>query len=87
MGKLDLALQSINTYMANVGAYQNRLELTMENLDIQIENFSASESAIRDVDMAYEVTQFTKNQILQQSGIAMLAQANSAPQQILSLLQ
>ena len=87
MTALDTALSSINTYMANVGAYQNRLELTMENLDIQIENFSASESAIRDVDMAYEVTQFTKNQILQQSGIAMLAQANSAPQQILSLLQ
>jgi len=86
MGQLDLAMSSINSYMATLGAYQNRLETTMESLDIQIENFEASESAIRDVDMAYEVTQFTKNQILQQSGIAMLAQANTAPQQVLSLL-
>jgi len=87
MDRLDTALSSINEYMGNVGAYQNRLEYTMENLSSSIENFSASESAIRDVDMAAEVMTFTKNQILQQSGMAMLAQANSAPQQILSLLQ
>ena len=87
MDALDTALSSINEYMGTVGAYQNRLEYTMENLSSSIENFSASESAIRDVDMASEVMTFTKNQILQQSGMAMLAQANSAPQQILSLLQ
>jgi flagellin len=86
MGTLDTALSSVNSYMANVGAYQNRLEYTMENLSVSIENYSASESAMRDVDMAAEMTTFTKNQILQQSGIAMLSQANSAPQQILSLL-
>ncbi|MGQ9796907.1 flagellin N-terminal helical domain-containing protein [Desulfosoma sp.] len=86
MTSIDTALKSINTYMAKVGAYQNRLQHTMDNLNIMIENYSASESAIRDADMAFEVTQFTKNQILQQSGMAMLAQANAAPQQILQLL-
>ncbi|MBW1976294.1 MAG: flagellin FliC, partial [Deltaproteobacteria bacterium] len=83
----DTAIDSINQYMAKVGAYQNRLQYTIENLEVSIENFSASESTIRDVDMAWEVVNFTKNQILQQSGIAMLAQANMAPQQILQLLQ
>jgi flagellin len=87
MTALDTALNSINTFMGTVGSYQNRLEITMENLSTGIENFSASESAIRDVDMADEVTAYTKAQILQQSGMAMLAQANSAPQQILSLLK
>jgi len=82
----DTAIDSINQYMAKVGAYQNRLQYTIENLEVSIENFSASESTIRDVDMAWEVMNFTKNQILQQSGIAMLAQANMAPQQILQLL-
>jgi flagellin len=73
--------------MSQIGANQNRLQYTMENLEVSIENFSASESTIRDVDMAEEVTNFTKLQILQQSGIAMLAQANMAPQQVLRLLQ
>jgi flagellin len=86
MTNIDNALKSINSYMAKLGAYQNRLQHTMDNLNIMIENYSASESAIRDADMAFEVTQFTKNQILQQSGMAMLAQANAAPQQILQLL-
>ncbi len=87
MDALDIAISSINTYMAEIGAYQNRLQHTMDNLNIMIENYSASESAIRDADMAFEVTQFTKAQILQQSGMAMLAQANAAPQQILTLLR
>jgi len=87
MDAIDTAIDSINQYMAKVGAYQNRLQYTIENLEVSIENFSASESTIRDVDMAWEVMNFTKNQILQQSGIAMLAQANMAPQQILQLLQ
>ena len=87
MDALDSALVSINAYMGSVGAYQNRLQYTIENLSISMENYSASESTIRDVDMASEVSTFTKNQILQQSAMAMLAQANSAPQQVLSLLK
>lgn len=87
MDALDLALGSINTYMGKVGSYQNRLQITMENLNTGIENFSASESTIRDVDMAFEVMNFTREQILQQSGMAMLAQANTAPQQVLTLLR
>jgi flagellin len=86
MGAIDSALSSMSSYMANIGAYQNRLQYTMENLQVSIENYSASESAIRDADMAYEMTQFTRNQILQQTGIAMLSQANQAPQQIMQLL-
>lgn len=86
MASIDQALTSINSYMANLGANQNRLQYTMDNISVQVNNFSAAESAIRDVDMASEVTKFTKNQILQQTGMAMLAQANSAPQQILQLL-
>jgi flagellin len=87
MDSIDTALTSINAFMGEVGAYQNRLQYTIENLAISIENYSASESAIRDVDMAAEISTFTKNQILQQSGMAMLAQANQAPQQILTLLR
>ncbi|SFM42936.1 flagellin [Thermodesulforhabdus norvegica] len=87
MDAIDQAIESINQYMAKVGAYQNRLQYTIENLEVTVENFSASESTIRDVDMAWEVMNFTKQQILQQSGIAMLAQANMAPQQVLQLLQ
>jgi flagellin len=87
MDAIDAALTSINSYMGSVGAYQNRLQYTIENLATGIENYSSSESAIRDVDMADEISEFTKNQILQQSGMAMLAQANSAPQQILTLLK
>jgi len=86
MGMLDLALGSVNDFMARVGAGQNRLQQTLQMLQVGIENFSSSESTIRDVDMAYEVTQFTKNQILQQTSMAMLAQANQAPQQILQLI-
>ena len=87
MDALDTALTSINAFMGNIGAYQNRFQYTIENLSTSIENFSSSESTIRDVDMATEVSTFTKNQILQQSAMAMLAQANSAPQQILTLLR
>jgi flagellin len=87
MNLLDTALSSINSFMGTVGGYQNRLQYTMENLSTTIENFSASESTIRDVDMAFEVMVFTKNQILQQSGMAMLAQANTTPQQVLTLLR
>jgi flagellin len=87
MAAIDTALSSMNVYMANVGASQNRLQYTIENLAISIENFASSESAIRDADMAYEMTQFTRNQILQQTGIAMLSQANQAPQQLMQLIR
>lgn len=86
MTNIDKALASINIFMGRVGATQNRLSFAMDNLTTQVENFSASESAIRDVDMAFEVMKFTKSQILQQAGMAMLAQANQAPQQVLQLL-
>lgn len=87
MDTIDTALTSMNSFMGEIGAYQNRLQYTIENLSISIENFTSSESTIRDVDMAEEMSSFTKSQILQQSGMSMLAQANSAPQQILTLLR
>lgn len=87
MDAIDSALTSINSYMGDIGTYQNRLQYTIDNLAVGIENFQSSESTIRDVDMADEMTTYTKNQILQQSGISMLSQANSASQQILTLLR
>ncbi|MEN6486990.1 MAG: flagellin, partial [Syntrophobacteraceae bacterium] len=87
MSAIDLALSSVNAYMGEIGTYQNRLQYTIDNLSVGIENFQSSESTIRDVDMAEEMTTFTKNQILQQSGISMLSQANQSSQQILSLLK
>ena len=70
-----------------MGAIQNRLEATISRLDLTSENLQAAESRVRDADMATEMIDFTRNQILQQSGTAMLAQANQAPQSILRLLQ
>ena len=72
---------------ANYGAVQNRLEHRLANLATYQENLTASESRIRDVDMAQEMTKFTKLNILQQAGTSMLAQANQAPQSVLSLLR
>jgi flagellin len=86
MDSIDTALKSVNVAMAKVGSYQNRLDYTSQNLAVQVENFSASESTIRDVDMAAEMMEFTRNQILQQAGMAMLSQANMAPQQVLSII-
>lgn len=83
---INASLISINIAMGDVGAAQSRLEFASANLAVTIENLAASESTIRDVDMAYEMVNFTKNQILLQAGTAMLAQANMAPQSILSLL-
>ncbi len=85
--QIDKAITSVSTTRANLGAYQNRFEHTVNNLNVAVENLSASESQIRDTDMAQEMTNFTKNQILQQAGTAMLAQANQAPQGVLRLLQ
>ncbi|WP_055106052.1 flagellin N-terminal helical domain-containing protein [Paenibacillus ihumii] len=80
------AISAVSTQRATFGAVQNRLEHTVNNLGVMVENLSASESRIRDADMATEMTAFTKNQILVQAGTAMLAQANSAPQSVLKLL-
>jgi len=83
---LDAAIRSVNSQRASMGAIQNRLEQTISRLDLTSENLQAAESRIRDADMASEMIDFTRNQILQQSGTAMLAQANQAPQSILKLL-
>ena len=87
IGMLDSALQKINKQRADLGAYQNRLEYATEGLMIGAENLQASESIIRDADMAEQMVSFVKNQILVQSATAMLAQANTKPQTILQLLQ
>jgi len=84
---VDSAIKAISTARANLGAYQNRFEHTISNLSVTQENLSASESRIRDTDMAQEMVSFTRSQILTQAGTAMLAQANQAPQQVLQLLR
>ena len=83
---IDSAISAISTSRGSLGAVQNRLESTIRNLQVSTENLSASESRIRDTDMAAEMVQFTKNQILQQAGTAMLGQANAIPQNVLRLL-
>ena len=87
IGTLDEALKKINKQRADLGAYQNRLEFTVKGIDIAAENLQAAESRIRDTDMASQMVEFTKNQILTQAGTAMLAQANARSQSVLSLLQ
>jgi flagellin len=82
---INTAIDSLNTVRGGIGAYMNQISYHSANLATTIENVQAAESVIRDVDMASEMTTFTKNQILMQAGTAMLAQANMAPQQILSL--
>ena len=87
IGTLDRALKIINKQRADLGAYQNRLEHAVRGLDIGAENMQASESRIRDTNMANETVTYTKNMILTQSGTAMLAQANNRGQSVLQLLQ
>jgi flagellin len=84
---IDTAIKDVSTTRATLGAYQNRLEHTINNLNVSVENLSASESRIRDTDMAQEMVSFTRAQILSQAGTSMLAQANQAPQGVLSLLK
>jgi flagellin len=84
---IDQAIADVSTLRGTFGAVQNRLEHTLNNLATYQENLMASESRIRDVDMASEMVEFSKNQILQQAGTSMLAQANQAPQGVLSLLR
>ena len=79
--------KSFRAALARLGAYQNRLEHTVTNFQTANENLTAAESRIRDLDMALEMTNFTRNNILNQAGQAMLAQANQLPQGILQLLQ
>ena len=85
--KLDEAIKTVSTSRADLGALQNRFEHTINNLNVTVENLSASESRIRDADMAQEMMQFTRNQILSQAGTSMLAQANQGSQGVLSLLR
>jgi flagellin len=84
---LDTAIQTVSDQRADLGAYQNRFEHTINNLNVAVENLSASESRIRDTDMAQEMVSFTRSQILTQAGTSMLSQANQASQNVLSLLR
>ena len=86
IGIIDAALKKINKQRADLGAYQNRLETAIKGIDIGAENLQAAESRIRDVDMAKEMVDYVKNQILIQAGTAMLAQANTKSQSVLQLL-
>jgi flagellin len=87
ISQIDAAIQGVSDLRGTYGAIQNRLEHTLNNLASYQENLMASESRIRDVDMASEMVEFSKDQILQQAGTSMLAQANQAPQSVLSLLR
>ncbi len=84
---LDNALSSVSSERANLGAIQNRLQSTIDNLSISVENLQAANSRILDADFAAETAELSRTQVLQEAGISILAQANAAPQQVLSLLQ
>ena len=84
--KIDLAIKNVSSQRADLGAIQNRFEHTINNLNVAIENTTASESRIRDTDMASEMSSFTRSQVLTQAGTSMLAQANQSTQSILKLL-
>jgi len=83
---IDAQIQNVSTAQANLGAYQNRFQHTINNLNTAIQNTTAAQSRIRDTDMAQEMTNFSKSQVLVQAGTAMLAQANASSQSILKLL-
>jgi len=84
---IDDAIKSVSSTRSTLGAYQNRFEHAINNLNVAVENLSSSESRIRDTDMASEMVNFTRSQILTQAGTSMLAQANQAPQSVLTLLR
>jgi flagellin len=86
LGKLNKAIDRVSSERSKLGAYQNRLEYSINNLRNTHSNLTASESRIRDADIALEMIEFTRNQIISQSGTAMLAQANMVPQGVLQLL-
>ncbi len=87
LSAIDTAISSVSSARATFGAVQNRLDHAMASTQVYAENLTAAESRVRDVDMAAEMVTLTKNQILQQAGTSMLAQANQAPQSILSLIR
>ncbi len=87
IGLVDIAMKSISKQRADLGAYQNRFEMAAKGVSVASENMQAAESLIRDSDIASEMVDYTKNQILTQSGTAMLAQANLKPRSVLQLLQ
>ena len=87
LSTLDTAIKNVSSQRSKMGAVQNRLEHTINNLQTASENLTAAESRIRDVDMAKEMMEFTKNNILSQAAQAMLAQANQQPQGVLQLLR
>ena len=87
LAAVDEALKNVTKQRADLGAYQNRFEMAAKGINIAAENTQAAESRIRDTDMASEMVEYTKNQILTQAGTAMLAQANSQSQNVLALLQ
>lgn len=86
LSEIDAAIETVSGQRADLGALQNRLTHTINNLGVSAENLAASESRIRDTDMAKEMTNFTRSQILQQAGVSMLAQANQSSQSVLKLL-
>ena len=86
LGAVDAALTNVTKQRADLGAYQNRFEMAAKGVDIAAENTQSAESRIRDTDMASEIVEYTKNQILTQSGTAMLSQANAQSQNVLGLL-
>jgi flagellin len=86
IGMVDVALRKVSQQRADLGAYQNRFQMAVKGVAIASENLQAAESRIRDVDMATEMVDYVKNQILVQSNTAMLAQANNSPQSVLKLL-
>jgi flagellin len=87
ISQLDYAIGRVSSERAKMGALQNRLEHTINNLGVAAENLSAAESRVRDLDFALEMVEFTRNQIMMQAGTSMLAQANMKPQSVLMLLQ
>jgi flagellin len=87
IGRVDTALRTVNKQRADLGAYQNRLDLSVKGIDTAAENLQASESRIRDTDMAKQMVDYQKNQILTQASQAMLAQANQSTQNVLQLLR
>jgi flagellin len=86
IGLVDTALQAVSKQRADLGAFQNRFEMASKGVSIAAENLTAAESRIRDTDMAAEMVNFMKNQVLMQSGTAMLAQANTKTQAVMQLL-
>ncbi len=87
LGQIDSAISAVASARANIGSLQNRIDAAVTNLEVANENVSAAESRIRDADIAFETALFTRNQILVSAGTSILAQANTLPQQALSLLQ